>query len=432
MNETLQSIHTLYQQQNMGDSWLKPYQQQALETLTKQGLPNKSHEHWKYSAAKLGKALDYSVQAVSVANDSLKLDQQQIPYLEGAYNLVWVDGKLDTDYSDSLPAGVFTPFEQITDSAIAEKILASGQDAQDSFQTINLALLQQGFLLHLKQDQSLDRPIHCIYINGAGQGEQACHFYKLAYLEQGASLSFIEISLSYDHEKAYMHNTVFNSIIEENACLKHYRYQNENHHAQHVSTVKHQIAKHAHVEDFFLSVGGALTRNECHVDFSDTHASADFKGINLSTGKQHMDNYLPFTHHHPDCRSSQLYHSVIADSSRSSFYGKMIVPKYAVRTDSEQLHKALLLSDKAMTDSRPELEVYNDDVQCHHGSAIGQLDQQALYYLMARGIDQKQARAILVEAFIETVLDDLNDEFKNLVGNRMQHVIHDWAIKHLI
>ena len=225
-----------------------------------------------------------------------------------------------------------------------------------------------------------------------------------------------------------MNNHVSNYYLGKDSVVSVYRSQQESYEASHINTTYCSLQKNSRLSDFFVSVGSKLARNECHVDFKAEHAECDFKGINLANNNQHMDNYLPFTHGAPHCNSNQLYHAVLLDKARSSFYGKIIVPSNATKTDSHQLNKVLLLSDTAQADSRPELEIDTDDVKCHHGSAIGEIDKNALYYIMARGIDRNTAISIMVKAFVDSLFEDIKNAN---IENYVHDVVNNWLGKYV-
>ncbi|MCH2038984.1 MAG: Fe-S cluster assembly protein SufD, partial [Rickettsiales bacterium] len=395
-----------------GGEWFQAAQKKALKHLIDAGYPNLKNESWKYTANKLKAVIDHSMNDVASAANTVDLDSLDIPFIEGCVNLVYVDGVLThsakTDAS-LFESGLLKPISEIiaSDFEFADSVFAEEDD--NALVNLNTAFLREGFCLHLSKNQSLEKPLHIIYVTTDASKEQCINFRKLFILEANAHARVMETYVSVGSE-AYSNNHVSNYVIHADASLQMFRSQDESPNANHLHTGTYHLHKNSNLNDFFLSVGSQLTRNECRVFFEEEHGNCDFKGVNLTASKQHMDNYLPFTHKAKNCVSNQVYHAVLDDQSRSSFFGKVIVPKYASGTDSGQLNKVLLLADTAQADSRPELEIYNDDVKCHHGSAIGEMDKNALYYLMCRGISKSDATAILVSAFIESLFEDIELE----------------------
>ncbi|MCF8495635.1 MAG: Fe-S cluster assembly protein SufD [Alphaproteobacteria bacterium] len=226
-------------------------------------------------------------------------------------------------------------------------------------------------------------------------------------LEEGAQATVIE---RLEGEGAYWRNMGAEIVLGPNAHLRHYRIWADSESG--VSTVGTSVtqARDSSYAAFYLFQSGKLARNEIHVTLEGSGAQCDLNGVSLLRGKQHGDTTILIEHKAPDCRSSQFFRAVLSDESRGVFQGKIHVHRIAQRTDGYQLSNALLLSEKAEMDTKPELEIYADDVKCSHGATTGRLNDESLFYLRARGLSEAQARALLIQAFADEVADKISDE----------------------
>lgn len=224
-------------------------------------------------------------------------------------------------------------------------------------------------------------------------------------LEDGAELTLIE---RHEGAGAYWKNMAVEVVLGANARLRHYRIVED----AGVVTLHTQISQKqdSFYNGFTLIKGGALVRNETHAALRGKNSECDISGVNLLKGKQHADTTIVITHEAPHCRSSQFFRSVLGDESRGVFQGKIHVNREAQKTDGYQLSNALLLSDRAEMDTKPELEIYADDVKCSHGATCGQLDHEPLFYLRSRGLTEVEARMLLVQAFVDEAVEKVADE----------------------
>lgn len=413
-----------------GKEWFRAAQRKALKHLIDSGYPSAKSEEWKYTATKLNSLIAHSQNHTAKKAESIDLSQLDLPYINAAYNVVYVDGTLvqgDKTDNSLFETSVLSSIEEIINADESPVTDIFADDSENALVNLNTAFLNNGFFFKLEKGKELEKPLHFIYVTTEVSKEACINFKKIFKLEANANANVIETFVTHGNE-AYSNNHVSHFVIQADATLNIFRNQDETIEANHLHTGFYHLHKNAGLNDFFLSVGAKLTRNECRVFFEEEHASCDFKGINLTAEKQHMDNFLPFTHKAKNCTSNQVYHAVLDDQSRSTFFGKVIVPEYSSGTDSGQLNKVLLLSDAAQADSRPELEIYNDDVKCHHGSAIGEMDKNALYYLMCRGISKNDAIAILVSAFIESLFEGMEQE---TIYPHFHSTVAKWLERHV-
>ncbi len=241
-------------------------------------------------------------------------------------------------------------------------------------------------------------------------------------LEEGSNLTLVE---RHEGSGAYWKNMVTEIIVGPNAQFNHIRVQNDGQHAVHTNMVRVTVERDGTYNGFALNVGGKLMRHEMHAILNGPNIVCSFNGLNLVQGVQHTDTTILMEHKAPHCRSNQFYRSVLDDASRCVFQGKVHVHKIAQKTDGYQLSNAILLSDKAEMDTKPELEIYADDVKCSHGATTGQLDEEPLFYLRSRGLTDAQARLLLMDAFVDEVVDKIEDEnFKAIVKTQAETWLH--------
>lgn len=226
-------------------------------------------------------------------------------------------------------------------------------------------------------------------------------------LEEGAELTLIE---RHNGEGTYWKNMVTEIELADNAKLNHYHLQNDTLDAVHTNMVQIKLGRDAVYDGFALNIGAKLSRHEVKAEIMGQGSTCSFNGVNLLKGAQHGDTTIVVEHQAPHCNSNQFYRSILDDEARCVFQGKVHVHRIAQKTDGYQLSNALLLSEKAEMDAKPELEIYADDVKCSHGATCGQLDEEPLFYLRSRGLNEAQARALMIEAFVAEVADKVGDE----------------------
>lgn len=226
-------------------------------------------------------------------------------------------------------------------------------------------------------------------------------------LEDGAELTLVE------HQNgvgSYWKNMISTIKVGKNAKLRHIRIQDDSAEGVNTNMVKITVDRDAVYDGFTLNLGGKLTRHEIHAVINGQNAEISFNGVNLLKGKQHGDTTILIEHAAPHCKSNQFYRTILDDEARGVFQGKVHVHQIAQKTDGYQLSNAILLSEKAEMDTKPELEIYADDVKCSHGATTGQLDEEPVFYLRSRGLNEQEARRLLVQAFVDEVVDKITDE----------------------
>ena len=407
-----------------GTDWLDALRQDGLERYGALGLPGPRVEAWKYTnLTRMGRqtfAPALSLQAPSL--DAVPMGALDID----AIRLVMVNGRLRTDLSDleSLPEGVsiktLSDAVEGGDAAIRQKIdpAAAGHDMP--MLALNTAYLSDGLVIDIAADATVDVPLHLISVGMADDTPVAFHPRNVVTLGDRSSATVYESHIGLGG--TYLNNGATVIEVGEEALLRHRKFQNESSDAYHIAAATVNLRTRARYENYTLHVGGALVRNEVHAALVGKGADCNLYGAYAGRGNQHIDTTTFVDHAVPECTSREVYKGALDDNARGVFQGKILVRKDAQKTDGHQLNKALLLSEGAEIDAKPELEIYADDVKCSHGATAGELDEEQLFYMRARGIDEAEARDLLVSAFLEDSLDVIDDEdrreaFRSVISN---------------
>jgi Fe-S cluster assembly protein SufD len=398
-----------------GQSWLQPLREAALARFAKVGFPTTKDEDWRFTSvapiAQTRFRLAHEVQPV-VAAEALA------PFaFEGAScpRLVFVNGRYAPALSSvaGLPAGVTVrglAQASAADRAVVEAHLARyAQYSGDAFLALNTAFLQDGAFVSLPRRTVLAEPIHLLHVSVPGAEPLISHPRNLLLIGEECQAALIEDYVSLG-EGVHFSNAVTELVVGENSQVHHYVVARESLRAYNVSTLRIQQGRSSNVSSHSLLLGGALVRRNIHPVLAGEGAECIINGLFLPSGQQHMDNYMKVEHVSPHCDSRQFYKGILDGQARGVFHGRIVVHKGAQKTDAKQTNMNLLLSEDAQIDTKPQLEIYADDVKCTHGATIGQMDEDAIFYLRARGIPAEAARALLLEAFAGECLERMPHE----------------------
>ncbi len=396
----------------LADVEITQFQAKNLELFKAAGLPTKRQEEWKYTdltqltKRSFEKAAPFEG-GVSGTSAFEGLAVSTFVFVNGFY-------REDLSVLQDLPEGVFAGTLGTSDSIPewARKIVLEQQRPDNhSVFALNTALMRDGFLMHVPSNVKLDKPIHFRFVQeSAGAVTNPANFLRHAVvLDEEASAALIETYEGND-QHAYFNSIGTQIAVGAGASLSHVKIQKEGGLATHLATQLVSVASQGSFKGFYLNAGGDTSRNEIHGNFEGENAFIQLDGVFLGAGTQHCDNTTFVNHAVPSCNSSQVFKGVLDESSRGVYQGQIVVEKDAQHTDGRQLVKTLLLSDKAEIDAKPELKIFADDVQCAHGATAGDIDDEQLFYLRSRGIDETTARALLVEAFLAEVIDRIDAE----------------------
>ncbi len=383
----------------------------AFRRFETEGLPHRRVEEWKYTdlRALMRDAKPLAAVPDAAAKVRAKDALAMLPAIE-ARRVVFVGGALMPELSDlsSLEAG-------LTIHSMAQALAAGDRDLLP----LNTAFMGDGAVIRVAQGAALVQPIHLVFVNAGG--EPASVFARsLAVIEKGARAMLVESHLGSTASEDQV-NTVLELKVGDEAHVDHIKITGAGAGALHVSTLMAAIGAHARFNEFLFTTGAAVVRNQAFVRFDGEGTIAGIRGASLLKGRQHADTTLVADHAAADCTSREVFKSVLDEEGRSVFQGKIIVRRHAQKTDAKMATHALLLSETAEADNKPELEIFADDVQCGHGATSGALDEDLLFYLKARGIPAKEAQALLIQAFVGEAVEGI--EHAGLRDALMDHVV---------
>lgn len=387
--------------------WLGRIRSAALEAFAQRGFPTTRDEEWKYtSVAQFERHRFHIVPDGRGADTAASLARRFALEHDAAHLLVFHNGRYAPALSapGRLPAGaVLGSLADALNTApdSLQPYLAS-EDQPLAFSALNAAFMADGAYLHLKRDCVLEAPVHLLFI--ATEAGGASYPRNVIVAEAGARASVIEHYAGAD-DFTYFTNAVTRIFADANAVIEHHKLQQEAAGAFHVAGIHATQGRDSRVESHAFTLGGALTRNDITTVFDASGCDATLNGLYLVGASQHVDHHTCIDHRHPNGTSRENYRGVLEGRSHAVFNGKVIVHPGARKTNAYQANHNLLLSKDAEIDTKPQLEIYADDVKCGHGATIGRLDETQLFYLRTRGIDEIVARNLLVHAFAHDVID---------------------------
>ena len=391
-----------------GPAWLRALRSSAAERFAAVGFPTRRNEEWRFT--NVSPIVETPFALATEAQSRLTMDGLRPFTYEGmgGTQLVFVNGHFHADLSSSaFPPGVVVSSLASAMAAYPDLVEAHlGRSAQfdsQAFVALNTAALEDGGFVHIKRGTVVEEPIHLLFISTPDAGPTVSHPRTLIVAGGNCQATIVE-SYSGTADRVYFTNAVTEVVVAENAVLDHYKVQRESLKAYHVATMQLQIARSANFSSHSIALGGLLVRNDANAYLGGEGIECTLNGVYLGTGRQLIDNHTAIDHAMPHCNSHEVYKGILDDHSRGVFNGKIFVRQDAQKTDAKQTNQTLLLSPTAQIDTKPQLEIFADDVKCTHGATIGQLSDEALFYLRARGIPQDQARALLTYAFASDIV----------------------------
>jgi Fe-S cluster assembly protein SufD len=389
--------------------WLGQLRESAIEKFNAMGFPTTRTEEWKYTSVDpiLGIPFERANgQAKTVSAEEIF----SASFTDFACNrLVFVNGVYAPHVSSlrELPDGVLMQSLAETlkrDEQILRPYLAGNvRYERESFVALNTAFMEDGAVVVIPGDCRLEEPIYLVFVSVPGNAPVASYPRNLIVLRPGSEAKIVESYVGLG-AGAYFVDTVTELIVEQSAVVEHYRLQRETASGFHIGALDARVGRNAICTAHGITLGGSLVRNDVHVALDGEGSECSLNGLYLMDGKQHVDNHTEIEHVQSRATSRELYKGILSGTARGVFNGKIIVHKDAQKTDARQTNKNLLLSDGAVVNTKPQLEIHADDVKCSHGSTIGQLDPDALFYLRSRGIGVDDAQSLLSYGFASDVV----------------------------
>ena len=417
-----------FERQPAGPDWLWALRKQGMARFQALGFPTTKNEDWHFTS--VAPIADRAFRLAPLEVRGVKRsDLARFNFGEnGWHTLVFVNGAFSEDLSS---AAVLGKGVRVSSLARAIKSGTAGIERhlgkiatfeQHTFTALNTAFINDGAFVELAADVIVEQPIHLVFVS---EGEGVSHPRNLIVAGRHSRATVIESYVSL-RDSGYFTNAVTEVSLGEGAHLDHYKLQRESESAFHVGTVQIREARDSQLHSFSLAVGGSLARTNIYTSLDGDAATCTLNGLYLTDGTQHIDNQTSIEHIAPNCPSHELYKGVLDGRSHGVFNGKVYVHPEAQKTDGKQSNNNLLLSPSARVDTKPQLEIFADDVKCTHGATVGRLDDLAMFYLNSRGIGPETARMLLTYAFaadvLETIeLEVLRKELEKMVLVRFAH-----------
>ena len=397
-------------------SWLKRLRENAFERFEELGFPTTKHEEWKYTTLAPLAKMKFERPGGSINVDRAQL--QRFFYEEASSSrLVFVNGFYSQELSatEALSEGIVAldlrdALKDAKQAEILRDELARGADYhENAFTALNTALFESGVFIHLSKGVNASAPIHLLFLSSENE-RPALSFPRVSIvMEEGSSATIIE-SYASAGEDSHFTNAVVEIKLADAARLNYYKVQRENAKTFHIATTQAELGRASSLNSTTITLGAQLSRHNINVALSSPGAECWVDGLYLVGEGQHTDTHSLIDHRQPHCASHQLYKGILDGKSRAVFNGKVFVRRDAQQTDARQTNKNLLLSDEARVDTKPQLEIFADDVKCAHGATVGQLEEEELFYLASRGLHTDLARNLLTYGFAEEVIEKIKIE----------------------
>jgi Fe-S cluster assembly protein SufD len=400
---------------------------EAIKTFEIEGFPSKRDEAWKYTSLNSILKHDYSV--FPKGENALEYRDIKKYFIHDidSYKIVFVDGKYSSHLSQTTHDGIDVCLMSAALSKPKYRILIDNYfnkaATKDSLSSLNTAFSQEGAYIHIPKNKVVEKPIQILHFSTGNESALMLQPRNLIVVDENSYVQIIERHQSLT-DNPVLTNSVTEIFANKRAIVDYYKIQNDNQNASLIDNtfVKQKRESHASVHTF--SFGGQLTRNNLSFYQEGERIDSTLKGVTIIGDKQHVDHNTLVHHIEPNCESHQDYKGIFGDKSTGVFNGKVYVNKEAQKTNAFQANNNILLSDKASINTKPQLEIFADDVKCSHGCTIGQLDESAMFYMRSRGIPEKEAKALLMFAFSNNVLDsvkipEIKQRITKIIANKL-------------
>lgn len=396
--------------------WLAPLRKAGIASFAEQGFPTLHDEDWRFTNIAPVEQLPFQLaQEVAINGAETKmLDDAAFAKLPGC-RLVFVNGFFSAKLSSlkTIPGGVRV--ENLSDalakdSALIEKHLGKyAHTANNTFAALNQAFFIDGAFIFVPQGVEVAEPVQLIYISSAKQNGEVILPRNLIIAEANSKLTVVESYIS-NVNAAYFTNAVTEILAGDNAAVEHIKLQDEATEAFHIATIAGEFGRASNVTVHSFALGAKLSRNNIRTKLAGEGLECILNGLYLTRGDQLADHHMIVEHAQPHCASHEYFNGILDDKSKGVFHGRIYVHPVAQKTDAKQTNKNLLLSDDATADTKPQLEIYADDVKCTHGATIGQLNEESIFYLRSRGLGTETARRMLIHAFAGEIIERIKCE----------------------
>ena len=393
------------------DSDVHDIRAEAIKVFEEKGFPSKKEEAWKYTSLNALLKNDFSVFSTNEAAIDFKDVKKYFIHDIDSYKIVFIDGVYSSHLSETTHEGVdvclmSAALTKPKYKAVIDNYFNKVAKKDDSLTSLNTAFSREGAYIYIPKNKAASKPVQIIHFATGNESALMLQPRNLIIAEENAYVQVIE-----RHQSLTNHPVLTNSVTEifagKRANVDYYKIQNDNEKASLIDNTFISQERDSNASVHTFSFGGDIIRNNLNFYQNGEHIESTLKGVTILSDKQHVDHYTLVHHIEPNCESHQDYKGIFGDKSTGVFNGKIIVEKEAQKTNAFQQNNNILISDRATINTKPQLEIFADDVKCSHGCTIGQLDDDAMFYLRSRGIPEKEAKALLMYAFSNNVLESV-------------------------
>jgi Fe-S cluster assembly protein SufD len=410
---------------------LDKVREQAFIAFSSMGIPGTKHEEWKYTrvAGLFNKEFQMPADPLTGTITAKDLDKFRLPGHTQANELVFVNGFYSFALSNIQSAGLeVIALEEAANNGHSEQVNQwlgdSGHYLKDGINALNTAFVHGAVFIHVAKGQNIEHPLYIYHITDARSVNILSQPRSLMIVNEQAQVQVIESYSTLGNNESFT-NQVMEIIVESAARLEYYKIQNDGTNTNQVSTTHiRQIGK-SFIHTVTISLNGGLVRNNLNVILDAKNCEAHLYGLYFQSGHSHIDNHTIVDNIKPNCLSNELYKGILSDSATGVFNGKIFVRQAAQKTNAYQSNKNILLSDSSNVNTKPQLEIFADDVKCTHGCTVGRLNEEGLFYLQSRGISEKTARNLLLSAYASDILEQVKPEaiklyVEKLINHRLE------------
>lgn len=414
-------------------SWVLPLRKAGMARFAELGFPTTKMEDWRFTNVAPIAKLPFIPAGSGGAVDAQAIDKFAFSKIEGS-RLVFVDGICSTELShiEPLDEGVIVSnlANALNESPdlIEQHLGQYAREQDNAFSALNTALFSDGAFICVPAGKVLKKPVRLLFVSTAAEEGAATNVRNLVVAGANSQFTLIESHVALQ-DAAYFTNAVSEFEIGENSHVEHIKFQDESKQAFHIAALHAHLERSCNFTSHSIAAGGRISRNNLRTNLDGEGVVATLNGLYMTSGDQLADHHMVVDHAKPNCESHEYFNGILADNSRGVFHGRIHVHQIAQKTDAKQTNKNILLSDNATANSKPQLEIYADDVKCTHGATIGQLNDEAIFYLRARGIGVDKARNMLMEAFAGEIIDRIacgpaREELDAIVWQRLETDLH--------
>ena len=426
LKEKLVSSFIAFENQiSLDNTFVHNMRTEAIKRFETKGFPVKKDEAWKYTS--LGKVLKHDFSVFPKLESTIEYKDVQPYFINDidSYKIVFVDGKYASHLSETTHDGIDICLMSAALTKPKYRLVIENYfnktAEKDSITSLNTAFSIEGAYIHITKNKLVEKPIQIIHFSTGNEAALLLQPRNLIVVDENAHVQIIERHQSLT-DNPTLTNCVTEIFADKRGIVDYYKVQNDKENASLIDSTFIDQKRDSHVSVHTFSFGGKLTRNNLNFYQNGEYIDSTLNGVTIIGNKQHVDHNTLVHHIEPNCESHQDYKGIFSDSSIGVFNGKVLVNKEAQKTNAFQSNNNLLVNDKASINTKPQLEIFADDVKCSHGCTIGQLDENALFYLRARGIPEKEATALLMYAFANNVLESVKiPQLKNRINKLIAH-----------